>query len=805
MTVRRQAYQGRQARHGGQALAQGCHPGRMADLRGGFPSDNIGCDARLHPGRTSAMRFLDDLNPQQREAVESLDGPVLILAGAGTGKTRAITYRVAYLIARGVAPEALLAVTFTNKAAEQMQARVADLLVRAGLPSAEPWISTFHSFCARLLRREAAAAGLPRGFAIFDEDDQLAAVKLAMKNLGIEERRVTPRGALSRISYAKNHDEGADELRARADSEEGRQTAQVFEEYQKILGQSQALDFDDLLLRCAAVLRDSEAVRERWRGRFRYIHVDEYQDTNRIQYELLRLLAGAERNLCVVGDEDQSIYRWRGADVSVLLSFAEDFPGARVVRLERNYRSTQNILDAARAVVGHNSRRLGKTLEAAHGAGGNPRYFEARDAQSEAEFVSGAVHKLLAEDPTVHCAVMYRTSAQSRSFEEGFMRLGMRYRVIGGFSFYHRAEVKDVLAYARLAFHPDDDVALLRVLNVPPRGIGEKSVEALRQRAREEGASLWSAIRSVVSGPASGRTLGPLKDFHELVTRLQHDLDELPAAEFLKSVMDRTGYLEMLAQRKDEVERDRAENLEELVNAVAESAEEGESLADFLDRAALVSDADSYDERAAVTLTTLHGTKGLEFDHVFLTGLEEGVFPHAYSSKDAEELEEERRLCYVGMTRAKQTLTLTRAVYRRVFGNEQGLRPSLPSRFLREIPGELIETAPGSLAEPGETRRYEPDPEYSYSPEEFRRRIREGGVTARWRGGTRRSGGSASAGVRRGEQSDPLIGQRVRHANYGIGTIVAVEGEDEDRRLTISFAGRGTKKFIARYAQLELV
>jgi DNA helicase-2/ATP-dependent DNA helicase PcrA len=751
------------------------------------------------------MRFLDNLNPQQREAVESIDGPVLILAGAGTGKTRAITYRVAYLIARGVAPEALLAVTFTNKAAEQMRARVADLLVRAGLPSAEPWISTFHSFCARLLRREAAAAGLPHGFAIFDEDDQLAAIKLAMENLGIEERRLTPRSVLSHISYAKNQGEGASELGARADTDESRQTAQVFEEYEKILRQSQALDFDDLLLRCVAVLRDSDAVQGRWRGRFRYIHVDEYQDTNRIQYELLRLLVGAEKNLCVVGDEDQSIYRWRGADVSVLLNFAEDFPGARVLRLERNYRSTQNILDAAGAVVAHNSRRLGKKLEASCGAGKNPRYFEARDAQNEAEFVSGAVRKLLQGDPTLHCAVMYRTSAQSRSFEEAFMRLGIRYRVIGGFSFYHRSEVKDVLAYVRLAFHPDDDVALLRVLNVPPRGIGEKTVDTLQQRARDEGSSLWSAITTSVSNPSSGRTSGPLKDFHELITRLQQDLDELPATEFLKRVMDHTGYLEMLAQRKSEVERGRAENLEELANAVTESAEAGESLADFLDRASLVSDADSYDEQAGVTLTTLHGTKGLEFDHVFLTGLEEGIFPHAYSSKHAEELEEERRLCYVGMTRARRGLTLTRAVYRRVFGNEQRLRPSPPSRFLREIPGELFETVPGSLADPGETRRYEPDPEYSYSPEEFRRRIHEGGVTARWHGGARRGSRGASVGVRHGEQSDPLIGQKVRHANYGIGTIVAVEGEDQDRRLTISFAGRGTKKFIARYAQLELV
>ncbi|MGA2481923.1 MAG: UvrD-helicase domain-containing protein [Candidatus Acidiferrales bacterium] len=752
------------------------------------------------------MDFLDDLNPQQREAVESVDGPVLILAGAGTGKTRAITYRVAHLVSQGVLPGALLAVTFTNKAADQMKQRVTDLLIRAGMPSAEPWISTFHSFCARLLRREAAHAGLPRDFTIFDEDDQLAAVKLAMNNLGLEERRQTPRGILSRISYAKNHARSADDLRAGAASEEARQAAVVFEQYEKVLRQSQALDFDDLLLRTVAVLRDSQEVRARWQTRFRYVHVDEYQDTNPVQYDVLRQVTGPERNLCVVGDEDQSIYRWRGADVAILLRFAEDFPGARVVRLERNYRSTQNILDAAAAVVANNSRRLGKTLAAEHGPGRNLEYFEARDPQGEAEFVSGALRKLLEDDPSLHCAVMYRVSAQSRSFEEALRRLGIRYRLIGGFSFYQRAEVKDVLAYARLAFHPEDDIALLRVLNVPPRGIGKTTVEALRKRAQTEGSSLWSAVTSWVANPASGRASAPLKDFHELVTRLRHDLDELPPAEFLRSILARSGYLEMIAQRKDEVEADRVENLEELVNAVAESAEAGESLSDFMDRAALVSDADSFDERATVTLTTLHGTKGLEFDHVFLTGLEEGVLPHARSSNDQDELEEERRLCYVGMTRARQTLTLTRAVYRRVFGNEQSLRASTPSRFLAEIPGELIETASGSLAEAGETRRYEPDPEYSYSPEEFTRRIRQQTTPRHSRVPEQRNaGGAPRGGFRRIAQSDPLIGQRVRHPNYGVGTIIAVDGEDDDRRLTVSFPDYGTKKFVARYAQLEPV
>ena len=751
------------------------------------------------------MNFLEDLNPQQRKAVETIDGPVLILAGAGTGKTRAITYRVAHLISRGVSSESLLAVTFTNKAADQMKERIATLLLRSGLPAAEPWISTFHSFCARLLRREAPHAGLSRSFAIFDEDDQLAAVKLAMERLRIEERRATPRAVLSRISYAKNRARTPDELRAEAHGEESREVARIFEAYEAILRQSNALDFDDLLLRSVELLRQSSEVRERWQARFRYIHVDEYQDTNQVQYELLCLLTNPDRNLCVVGDEDQSIYRWRGADVNILLRFAEDFPGARVVRLEQNYRSTQNILDAAAGVVAHNTQRLGKNLSAVKGGGQTLRYFEARDPYGEAEYVAEAIHRVLTEDSKQHCAVLYRTNFQSRTFEEALRRLGTRYRLLGGFSFYQRAEVKDVLAYARLAFHPGDDIALLRVLNVPPRGIGEKTVESLRVIALRENIPLWSAIERSLDGSASGRATAPLKGFRELILQLQQELSDLSAAEFLHKLLDRTGYLEMLAQRDSPEDAARADNLKELLTAVTEAAEAGESLSDFLDRAALVSDADSFDECAAVTLMTLHSAKGLEFDHVFLSGLEEGVFPHSRSSNDQDELEEERRLCYVGMTRARHTLTLTRAVYRRVFGDEQRLKASLPSRFLAEIPGELIETVPGSLAEAGETRRYEPDPEYSYSPEEFIRRVRGQGITGARPQRRRARDDAHSSFLRRGAQSDPLIGQKVRHPNYGVGTVIAVEGEDEDRRVTVSFAGHGAKKFIERYAQLELV
>ncbi|MGC1616314.1 MAG: UvrD-helicase domain-containing protein [Candidatus Acidiferrum sp.] len=748
--------------------------------------------------------LLDELNPEQRLAAETTVGPLLILAGAGTGKTRAITFRMANLISKGVPAEAILAVTFTNKAAEEMRTRVSDLLLRSGVPPAQPWLSTFHSLCARLLRREAPSAGLPRDFAIYDDDDQLAAVKLAMSKLAIDDDSLTPRNILSRISYAKNHGQTPEMLRGEAIGQDGRRVADVFAAYEKLLRQSSALDFDDLLLRSVRLLREVPEVREKWQARFQYIHVDEYQDTNRVQYDLLRLLTGPMHNLCVVGDEDQSIYRWRGADVSILLSFSRDFPGARVVKLERNYRSTQNILDAAGAVVANNPERLGKSLSATKGTGANLRYFEARDAQAEAEFVAGELERILNDDSAQTCAVEYRTNFQSRAFEEVFRRQGLRYKLVGGFSFYNRAEVKDALAYVRLAMHPEDDISLLRVLNVPPRGIGKTTVDSLRETARVEGSPLWTGIEKFVSAAAGGRAVTPLRSFQELIAGLQEALAKKEPAEFLRSVLEESGYMDMLKDRNTPEDVARLENLEELTRAVAESMEAGESFTDFLDAAALVSDADSFEGKPGVTLITLHSTKGLEFDHVFLTGMEEGICPHGRSLNEEKGIEEERRLVYVGMTRARTSLTLTRAVYRRIFGNEQQLRASLPSRFLAEIPGELVETIRGSMAEIGETRRYEPDPEYSYSPDEFLRRVR--GKTAPAAASAKPARTVSSFGrpaARRGADANPMLGRKVRHPSFGVGTIVGVEGDEEDRRVSVSFPGRGTKKFIERYAQLE--
>jgi DNA helicase-2/ATP-dependent DNA helicase PcrA len=750
------------------------------------------------------LTLLNELNPEQRLAAETMEGPVLILAGAGTGKTRAITYRMANMIASGVSAESILAVTFTNKAAQEMRTRVSNLLLRAGFPPAQPWLSTFHSLCARFLRREATNAGLPRDFAIYDDDDQCAAVKLTMAKLQIDDDTLTPRNVLSRISYAKNHSQSAAQMRAEANGADGRKVADLFAGYETLLAQSNAVDFDDLLLRTAKLLREDATVRERWQRRFAYIHVDEYQDTNRVQYELLRLLTGPHQNLCVVGDEDQSIYRWRGADVSILLSFSRDFANARVVKLERNYRSTQNILDAAGAVVANNPERLGKTLSAENGAGRNVRYFEARDAQAEAEFVAGELEKIQNDDPDQTCAVEYRTNFQSRAFEEAFRRRGLRYKLVGGFSFYERAEVKDALAYIRLAMHPEDDIALLRVINVPPRGIGKTTVDALRETARADRTSLWAATEKFIAGGSAGRAVTPVRAFHDLLGKLREAQSTQEPAEFLHTVLDESGYMGMLKDRNSPEDVARLENLEELTRAAAESMDAGETFEDFLDAAALVSDTDSYDGKNGVTLITLHSTKGLEFDHVFLTGMEEGICPHNRAINEEKGIEEERRLVYVGMTRARKSLTLTRAVYRRIFGNEQQMRQSLPSRFLAEIPSELVDTVRGSLAEIGEKRRYEPDPEYSYSADEFLRRVRgqvPGTPPAR-----RTSSPSSfrTPALKRGATANPMLGRKVRHPEYGVGTVVGVEGdEDDDRRVSVSFPGRGTKKFIEKYAQLQ--
>ncbi|MGH9745642.1 MAG: ATP-dependent helicase [Candidatus Acidiferrales bacterium] len=746
-----------------------------------------------------AMPLLDPLNERQREAVLATEGPLLVLAGAGTGKTRVITYRVAYLIEKGVPGNAILAVTFTNKAAAVMKERIGDLLRSSGHDASDVWVSTFHSFCARLLRREAVNAGLPRDFAIYDDDDQTAAVKRTLMQLGLETEDYPPRSMRAQISHAKNHGISPDEMEASAATardEMRKDVANVFRAYNEMLRKASALDFDDLLLRAVQLLRENAAVRAAWNSRFQYLMVDEFQDTNAAQEELVRLLAGPRKNICVVGDEDQSIYGWRGARAGNLKRFTEDFPGAKTIRLEENYRSTQKILDAAAAVVRNNSDRLGKTLQATLGSGKALRFFEAQDSIAEAEYICGEISTAIRNDPDARAAVLYRTGAQSRSFEEVLRRLGIRYRVVGGFSFYERAEVRNALAYVRLLFHPEDDVALLRVLNVPPRGIGAATVAVIEASARESGKSLWDVIRA--GEFATGKKLSnALHSFRELIVRLQAECADQPPAQLIECVLERTGYLSWVEQQDNLDHSSRAENLRELSNAMAEATEQGQTLEDVLDAAALVADSDEYDPTIPVSLMTLHSAKGLEFDAVFLAGLEEGLLPHSRSANSNAELEEERRLFYVGMTRAKQSLVISRAIYRRSYGEDR-LRASMPSRFLAEIPSELIEAAAGSLSEPGETRRYEADPDHSESYSYRTTRTPYGA------GRGTRAGAASSSRSSSSKSKDPLIGARVRHSKYGVGTIIEVEGEGEDRKLTVSFQDYGAKKLIERYANLQL-
>jgi DNA helicase II / ATP-dependent DNA helicase PcrA len=734
--------------------------------------------------------FLRDLNERQREAVLVTEGPLLVVAGAGTGKTRVITYRVAHLIEMGVSANAILAVTFTNKAANVMKERISDLLRSAGRDASDVWISTFHSFCARLLRLEAPRIGLPRDFAIYDDDDQTSAIKRALTMLDLTADDYTPRSIRAQISHAKNNGITPEEMEEEAKDSRNdvrEKVGRVFRLYNDMLRKAGAVDFDDLLLRAVEVLREHTDARTLWSSRFEYIMVDEFQDTNRWQEELVRLLASSRKNVCVVGDEDQSVYSWRGARAGNLNRFLEDFPGARVIRLEQNYRSTQTILDAASAVVGNNPQRLGKNLVTTLGSGKPLRFFEAQDSMKEADFICGEIASLLRSDSDQHVAVLYRTLAQSRAFEEVLRQLGIRHRVVGGFSFYQRAEVRTALAYVRLVFHPEDDVSLLRVINVPSRGIGAATISALETRARETGQSLWDVIRSTEF--SAGKKSAAVNGFRQLIATLQEKCRDLPAAQLIKCALDETDYLAWIEQQDNLEHTSRAENLRELANAVAEATEQGQTLEDVLDHAALVSDADDYDERATVSLMTLHSAKGLEFDAVFLAGLEEGLLPHSRSRDKDSDIEEERRLFYVGMTRAKRLLVLSRAVYRRTYG-ESRLRASLPSRFLKEVPGELIEAAAGSLNEPGETRRYEPDPDDS--PDDFYRRKPEPGP-------------SDGRAAQPGRAANSLVGTRVRHSKYGIGTIIEVEGEGDDRKLTVSFQDYGAKKLVERYANLQLV
>ena len=642
------------------------------------------------------MDFLSGLNPQQREAVQHFEGPLLILAGAGSGKTRVITHRICHLIkARHVPGASILAVTFTNKAAGEMKERVMRLLGASSGVDA-PTVCTFHSFCVRVLRRDGDALaqirpGFTRNFQIYDDDDQLAIVKRIFKKLGLNEEFMKYRSALSAISQGKNRKMSPEDFYKAATNPQGERLAKVYEEFEEELRKANALDFDDLLLETVRLLRHDAVTREWYGRRYQFLMIDEYQDTNRSQYEFMRLLATQHTNVAVVGDEDQSIYGWRGADIKNILDFEKDFPGAKVIRLEQNYRSTKTILEAAGAVVAHNVARKGKWLWTESDAGSPICLFEAADGEQEALYIAEAIDKTLKREPMTRVAVLYRTNFQSRQIEEALRRYGRKYKVVGGLSFYNRAEVKDALAYLKLLLNPKDNIGLLRVLNVPARGIGKTTVEQIEKLARERDVSLWEAIGAGCDERHFGaRAEASLGAFRRIIDELRDNLENRPPDETLKQILENSGYGKMLETDPSPEAEGRRGNLQELVSAAADATQRGESVEEFLDHAALVSDSDDVDEKAQISLLTIHNAKGLEFPVVFIAGMEEGLFPHSRSRDNEEQLEEERRLCYVAMTRAEKRLYLSHAKSRRKYGGSPP-EPCTPSRFLNEVPAQLIE------------------------------------------------------------------------------------------------------------------
>ena len=681
--------------------------------------------------------LLESLNPTQLDAVTHTEGPLLILAGAGSGKTRVLTHRISYILEQGLAgPDGILAITFTNKAAQEMKERVA-LLV--GPDSRKMWVSTFHAFCARLLRVHAEKLGYKREFTIYDGADQVRLVKRSIIELDKDPKRFSPRSFASQISAAKNRLQSADDFLRNSEGYMAENVAEVYELYQRRLYENNAMDFDDLLMQTVALLEVFPEVRERYQTRFKYISVDEYQDTNHAQYRLVNILAAGHRNLCVVGDDDQSVYSWRGADIRNILDFERDYPEAGVVKLEQNYRSTQTILNAANAVVSNNASRKAKELWTSGDTGGRIRIFTASDEYAEARFVVSEMERLMDSGSSPRdIAAFYRTNAQSRALEDVLVREGVRYQVIGGVKFYERAEIRDAMAYLSVVSNPADSGSLERIINVPKRGLGATSVARLQEYAGREGISLYDALAEAAEAGLSGKAQKSCGEVRELFEGWRVAAREVPPAEIIRAVLDESGYKrELEAERTVEAES-RLENLEELINAAGEyeRVEPEPTLDGFLQEQALYSEADKAVGEGSVTLMTLHNAKGLEYRHVFVVGMEEGTFPHA-RSLDEQNLEEERRLCYVGITRAMETLTLSYAKLRSNWGEREY---QMPSRFLSEIPEEFKE---GSIPNIG-----------------------SGG----W-GAARRSLGG---GMERAAPETALfsVGEKVRHAKFGVGEVV---------------------------------
>ena len=744
------------------------------------------------------MSIYDTLNGQQKEAVLHTEGPLLILAGAGSGKTRVLTHRIAYLIEeKGINPWNILAITFTNKAAGEMRERVDNLV---GFGSESIWVSTFHSMCVRILRRHIDLLGFDTNFTIYDTDDQKTLMKDICKLLQIDTKLFRERSLLAAISQAKNEMVTPEEFRIQAQGDFSRQKiASVYEEYEKQMRANNALDFDDLLVKAVQLFQSQADVLDYYQERFRYIMVDEYQDTNTVQFELVRLLSAKYRNLCVVGDDDQSIYKFRGANIRNILDFEQVFPDAKVIKLEQNYRSTSNILNAANAVIRHNHGRKDKTLWTDNGEGDkiNVRQFDT--AFDEAEYIVGDIRERVESGKAAYNdhAILYRTNAQSRMFEEKFVTANIPYKIVGGINFYARREIKDLLAYLKTIDNGRDDLAVRRIINVPKRGIGLTSINRVQEYASGREIGFYEALRAVDLIPNIGRGASKLESFVALIEHFKTDAKELTISELMQEILEETGYIESLKEEGSEEAESRIENIDELISKITayeetcEDRDEPATLNGFLEEVALVADIDSLDEsNDYVVLMTLHSAKGLEFPHVYLAGMEDGIFPSymTITADDPEEVEEERRLCYVGITRAEEELTLTCARRRMIRGETQYNKMS---RFLKEIPMELLST--GAVFQ-------KPEPEEERKPSAYQQARQAFRAKAFVQPGAARSFGSP-----KGEGPGYQVGDRVRHVKFGEGTVTAMVEGGRDYEVTVDFDGPGTKKMFAAFAKLQKI
>lgn len=729
-------------------------------------------------------KLLSGLNKEQQEAVKTTEGPLLIMAGAGSGKTRVLTHRIAYLmVEKAVNPYNILAITFTNKAAREMKERVSQLM---GGAAEEVWISTFHSMCVRILRRDIDRIGFNRNFTILDTTDQQSVIKGILKDKNLDPKKFDPRSILGTISSLKNELIDPESYSKQAGSYYERIVSEVYEEYQKRLRKNQSLDFDDLIMTTIHLFQRVPDVLEYYQRKFQYIHVDEYQDTNRAQYLLVKLLASRFQNLCVVGDSDQSIYRWRGADISNILSFEKDYPNAHVILLEQNYRSTKRILQAANEVIKNNYNRKPKKLWTENPEGKKIVYFRAENEQAEAQFVAGKIKELVesGKRQLSDFAILYRTNAQSRVVEEVLMKSNIDYTIVGGIKFYDRKEIKDILAYLRLIANPDDDISLLRVINVPKRGIGSTSMDKIARYAQENDLSLFQALEEADFIGLSPKITKAVLEFRDLIKGYTQMQEYLSVTELVEEVLDKSGYRDMLKAEKTLDAQSRLENIDEFLSVTKgfEENSEDKSLIAFLTDLALVADIDRLDEednnQQAVVLMTLHSAKGLEFPVVFLIGMEEGVFPHSRSLMDEEEMEEERRLAYVGITRAEEELYLTNAQMRTLYGRTN-LNPV--SRFIQEIPEDLLDEV---VVEKKPFTRFQSNPSTSSQKASIRpMAVSTGGEEIPWK-----------------------VGDKAEHKKWGIGTVVSVKGEKENMELDIAFPSpTGVKRLLAKFAPIQKV